>query len=150
MESKFFNGAEAKKHHLPFTPRFSTGTFSFMGRKNFPSSRSTQAIWPLMPAGHARGTASKDVQVRAADAVSGGAAGERAATPNPRCRHGRGSGETAVLHPAPAAGAAICRAPPAAPACLSCHGCALPGRARAAWRGPAPRSAPPVRTWRGC
>lgn len=45
---------------------------------------------------------------------------------------------------------AICRAPPAAPGCPSCRGCAWPGRARAAWRGPAPRSEPPARTWRGC
>lgn len=50
----------------------------------------------------------------------------------------------------PRRGGATCRAPPAAPGCPSCRGYAWPGRARAAWRGPAPRSAPPARTWRGC
>lgn len=71
-------------------------------------------------------------------------------------REPRGCRSESAAAPGPAAGtggaagAATCRAPPAAPACPSCHGCAWPGRARAAWRGPAPRSAPPARTWRGC
>lgn len=61
---------------------------------------------------------------------------------------------THTPNPRPPAGSgrvgATCRAPPAAPGCPSCRGCAWPGRARAAWRGPAPRSEPPARTWRGC
>lgn len=124
--------------HLP--RGFQQGPFPSSVTKISLQHRSTQAIWPLMPASHARGRASEDVQVGAADAVSGGAAGARAQQPQ----------ATAAGTGGAAAGVATCRAPPAAPACPSCHGCAWPGRARAAWRGPAPRSAPPVRTWRGC
>lgn len=191
MESKFFNGAEAKKHHLPFTPRFQLGPLpSSVAKISLPPDehqRPGHRCRPVARRGTERG---RMCRWRAEDAVrvpspaaglpereSGGPGGKprRAGSRRAGARRSgraplqrrekarrarRGRSKAPVFQPRrqrdrrrggdPRRGGATCRAPPAAPACPSCPGCAWPGRARAAWRGPAPRSAPPARTWRGC
>lgn len=184
---------------------FNRGLFSFIGCKNFTSSRLRPADRPQLSAAHVQGHTHTQrgkegerpgEELKPAGLPERPEAGSRslrraaagpgllgaAELPPPKAQrarwwHNQGGGAP-LSHPRraprsagrrqrperrgcdpptythPPAGSgrvgATCRAPPAAPGCPSCRGCAWPGRARAAWRGPAPRSEPPARTWRGC